>query len=110
MGTALVTVYAVNSKNERYPGLKRDKVPRQVATEATSTTVTVAGSRIVIAPVPNNQRDYICEVVHDEACYVACGADPTAAVPPALSWRTVPNVALTFVCQAGDKLSFKEVA
>lgn len=110
MGTAISTVYARYNKNERFPGLVKDSSPRQVTSEATSTTVTVAGSRTVIIPVPDNQRDYFVDILHDEACYVAVGADPTAGVPPALSWKTVPNVVLTIPCRAGDKISYKEVA
>lgn len=108
MGTAHVEIYQKYNKNQAYPREMRPDGPVFVADEATSTTATTAGSRMVCPS--NNSRDYWARIIHDEACYVAIGDNPTAAVPPALAYKTVPNVALELPIRAGQKISFKEVA
>lgn len=109
MGTAHVEIVAIDSKNNQFPGqFSQGGNPLLVADEITSTTATTAGSRITAPSV--NRRDMYARIIHDEACYVMIGSDPTAAVPPALCWKTVPNVALVVPIRAGEKISFKEVA
>lgn len=108
MGTAHVEIYQKNSKNSALPREIRADGPIFVADEATTTTATTAGSRMQCPSGPG--RDYFARIIHDEACYVAIGDNPTAAVPPGLSYKTVPNVALELPIRAGQKISFKEVA
>lgn len=108
MGTAHVEIYQKNSKNSAYPREMKVDGLVFVQDEATSTTATTAGSRMVCPSGAG--RDYFARIIHDEACYVAVGDNPTAAVPPGLSYKTVPNVALELPIRAGQKISFKEVA
>lgn len=108
MGNAHVEIYAKNPKNSAYPREIRPDGPLFVQDEATSTTATTAGSRMTCPSGAG--RDYWARIIHDEACYVAIGDNPTANVPPALCYKTVPNVALELPIRAGQKISFKEVA
>lgn len=108
MGAVRVEILRRDSKHGSHPGAIAHSMPLQVATETSSTTATTAGSRIVVAPVPNNFREYIARCTIDEACYVAAGADPTAAA--ASAWLAVANTPIEIPVVAGDKLSFKDVA
>ncbi len=107
MGTARVEIFRMGTKNNNFPGEVLEG-PFQVAEESTSTTATTAGSRIVVAAVSNYQN-LAARITHDELCYVAIGADPTAAAA-ALGWRTQVGVPLIVPVTAGQKISFKEVA
>ena len=108
MGAARVEIHRRGSKHQMFPGAYVNQMPLQVATEVTSTTATTAGSRIIVAPVPSNFRDYIARITIDEACYVSIGADPTAAA--ATSWLAAANTPIEIPTVAGDKISFKDVA
>lgn len=108
MGAVRVEIHRRDDKSGKFPGLVSNQMPLQVATETSSTTATTAGSRITVAPVPNNYRNYFARILVDEACYVSAGADPTAAA--ASSWLAAANTPLEIPVVPGDKLSFKDVA
>ena len=108
MGLARVEIFRRGNKRDQQPGAIKAG-PFQVNNETTSTTATVAGNRITVANVPSFTK-LTARVQVDEPCYLAVGADPTAAVPPALSWLLATNVPIEIPVQAGDKFSFKDVA
>lgn len=110
MGNAHVEIFSRYNKNQSFPGQIKhgDANPVFVGDEATSTTATTAGSRMACPSGPG--RDYTARIIHDEACYVMIGSNPTAAVPPARCWKTIPNVELLVPIRAGELISFKEVA
>jgi hypothetical protein len=107
MGTARVEIVRLGDRYDQFPGVIKEIF--QTAKETTSTTATVAGSRIQVATTPAYTKLH-ARIVHDEACWVAVGADPTAADAPALGYQTAPNVPLIIPVAPGDKLSFKELA
>lgn len=107
MGTARVEIVRLGDRNSQFPGVIQAVF--QTAKETTSTTVTVAGSRIQVATVANYNKLH-ARITHDEACWVAIGVDPTAADAPALGYLTQPGVPLIVPIEEGDKISFKEVA
>lgn len=105
MGTARVEFYNLNVRLSPYPGQKREVV--SATTETTSTTATTAGSRIA-AP---GKGHVLARIVHDEDCYFAWGADPTAInTVPSTSILLKAGVAFECLMKSGEKLSFKEVA
>lgn len=106
MGKARIEIYSKTNKHSNYPGLP--STPLQVEEETSSTTATTAGARKVVAAA-GNYNQLFARVTHDEACYVAVGADPTAS-NTALGYLLSPNVPLEIPVKAGDKFSFKELA
>ena len=107
MGAARIEIFRKQDKRDQFPGALTSKMPIQVETETTSTTATTAGSRHVVDANPSYDRLY-ARVRVDEACYLAVGADPTAAA--ATSWLLDANVWLEVPVQPGDLFSFKDVA
>lgn len=106
MGTAHIEIYAKYNKNQAYPcEIKPDSLI--LAVDFTSSTTSAVG-----ATCPQGAgRDYWAKIIHDEACYVLVGdGTPVAVVPPGLSYKTIPNVALELPIRAGQKIAFKEVA
>lgn len=108
MGAARIEIFRRGDKRDQYPGAIKEG-PFQVEVETTSTTATTAGSRHVVDNVPS-YTNLVARVQVDEACYLAVGADPTAAVSPALSWLLVANTPIEVPVKAGDLFSFKDVA
>lgn len=106
MGKARIEIFARSNKHAQYPGAAG--YPIQVEEETSSTSATTAGSRKVVAAAGNYNQLY-ARVTHDEACYVAVGADPTAS-NTALGYLLSANVPLEIPVKAGDKFSFKELA
>lgn len=108
MGAARIEIYPKFKARGEYGGIGSSS-PIQVEVETTSTTATTAGSRHVVSGA-SAYAQLFARVSVDEACYLAVGADPTAAVSPGLSWLLATNVALEIPVKPGDKFSFKDVA
>lgn len=107
MGAARIEVFRMQDKRDQFPGQIGSTEPLQVEVETTSTTATTAGSRHVIDNQPSYSRLH-ARIQVDEACYVAIGADPTAAA--GVGWLLAANTPIVLPVSAGDKVSFKDVA
>jgi len=107
MGAARVDIVRLGDKYDQYPGVIKELL--QTAKETTSTTATTAGSRIQVLTTASYTKLH-ARVQVDEACWLAVGADPTAADAPALSYLLAANTPITVPVNPGDKLSFKDVA
>lgn len=108
MGAVRLEIYKKTNKFARAgAGEIASGTPLQVATETSSTTATVAGSRITVTGLGGGGTGY-ASIVVDEDCYVSIGADPTAAATTSFLLKS--GVARELPVSQGEKFSFKDVA